>query len=139
MTDREAGEMEREQTRQGDAVPTASASGDVSQENEQEQLVHEIEETRADLGDTVDALTQKADVKARVSQKVNERKAAWRGRQEDAKARMSGARERVSGATPEEAKQAASQVARTAQERPLPAVAVALALGLLIGWIFGRR
>jgi hypothetical protein len=47
-----------------------------SQQDEQEQLVHEIEETRAELGDTVDALTQKADVKARVSEKVEERKAA---------------------------------------------------------------
>jgi ElaB/YqjD/DUF883 family membrane-anchored ribosome-binding protein len=139
MTEREAGEMERERTPEGDAVPTTSAEGDVSEQNEQEQLVHEIEETRAELGDTVDALTQKADVKARVSEKVEERKAAWRERQQDVKAKVSGARERVSGATPDEAKRAASQVAHTTEERPLPAVAVALGLGLLIGWIFGRR
>jgi ElaB/YqjD/DUF883 family membrane-anchored ribosome-binding protein len=112
---------------------------DASQQNEQEQLVHEIEETREELGDTVDALTQKADVKARVSEKVEQRKAAWRERQEDAKARVSGARACVSDATPDEAKRAASEVAHTAEERPLPAVAVALGLGLLIGWIFGRR
>jgi ElaB/YqjD/DUF883 family membrane-anchored ribosome-binding protein len=108
-------------------------------QDEQEELVQEIEETRAELGDTVDALTQKADVKARVSEQVEERKAAWRGRQEDVKARVSGARERVSEATPDEAKRAASQVAHTAEERPLPALAAALGLGLLIGWIFGRR
>jgi ElaB/YqjD/DUF883 family membrane-anchored ribosome-binding protein len=139
MTERQAGEMEREGTPQDDAVRTAPAGGDASQQDEQEQLVHEIEETRAELGDTVDALTQKADVKARVSEKVAERKAAWRERQDDVKARVSGARERVSGATPDEAKRAASQVAQTAEKRPLPAVATALGLGLLIGWIFGRR
>ena len=83
------------------------------QQDEQEQLVQEIEETRADLGDTVDALTQKADVKARVSGKVEEGKA--------------------------EAKRAANQVAQTAEKRPLPAIAVALGLGLVTGWILGRR
>jgi ElaB/YqjD/DUF883 family membrane-anchored ribosome-binding protein len=105
----------------------------------QEQLRDEIEKTREDLGDTADALSQKADVKARVSETVEDRKATLRARQEDVKAKVGEARERVSGATPEDAKRAASQVAHTAEERPFPAIAVALALGLLIGWVFGRR
>jgi ElaB/YqjD/DUF883 family membrane-anchored ribosome-binding protein len=84
---------------------------------DQEQLQHEIEETRAELGDTVDALAQKADVKARVSEKVEERK-------EDLKASVEGARERAERAT---------------EERPFPAIAVALGLGLLIGWAIRRR
>jgi ElaB/YqjD/DUF883 family membrane-anchored ribosome-binding protein len=78
-------------------------------------------------------------VKSRVSEKVEDGKAAWRGRQDDVKAKVSGARERVSGATPEDAKRAASQVAHTAEERPFPAIAVALGLGLFIGWAIGRR
>jgi ElaB/YqjD/DUF883 family membrane-anchored ribosome-binding protein len=110
-----------------------------TQEKDQEQLQHEIEDTRAELGDTVDALAQKADVKARVSEKIEQRKTALHARQEDVKARLGGAREHVSEATPEEAKRAASQVARTAKERPFPAIAVALSLGLLIGWAIGRR
>jgi ElaB/YqjD/DUF883 family membrane-anchored ribosome-binding protein len=84
---------------------------------DQEQLQHEIEETRAELGDTVDALAQKADVKARVSEKVEQRK-------EDLKESVDGARERASRAT---------------EERPFPAIAVALGLGLLIGWAIRRR
>jgi ElaB/YqjD/DUF883 family membrane-anchored ribosome-binding protein len=92
---------------------------------EQERLVHEIEETRAELGDAVDALAQKADVKARLSEELEERKAAWR--------------ERVSSATPEDAKRAGSELARTAEERPWPAIAVALALGLLVGRMLRRR
>jgi ElaB/YqjD/DUF883 family membrane-anchored ribosome-binding protein len=106
---------------------------------EQEQLVQQIEETRAELGDTVDALAQKADVKTRLSDELEERKAAWRVRQEGAKAKLNGARERVSSATPEDARRAGSQVARTAEERPWPAIAVALALGLLFGRMLGRR
>jgi ElaB/YqjD/DUF883 family membrane-anchored ribosome-binding protein len=109
------------------------------QEKGQEELQHEIEETRAELGDTVDALTQKADVKARVSEKVEQRKAALRERQEDLKAKVNGARERVSRTTPDEAKHAASQVAHTAEKRPFPAIAVALGVGLLIGRAIGRR
>jgi ElaB/YqjD/DUF883 family membrane-anchored ribosome-binding protein len=92
---------------------------------EQERLVRQIEETRAELGDTLDALAQRADVKARLSGELEQRKAAWR--------------ERLSSATPEDAKRAGSQLARTAEERPWPAIAVALALGLLFGRMLGRR
>jgi ElaB/YqjD/DUF883 family membrane-anchored ribosome-binding protein len=95
------------------------------QTEEQEQLVNQIEETRAELGETVDALAQKADVKARLSEELGQRKAAWR--------------DRVSSATPEDAKRAGSQVARTAEERPWPAIALALGLGLLAGRMLGRR
>ena len=139
MTDRPTEEQERELTQERGGARTASTGGDLSEEKDQEQLQHEIEETRAELGDTVDALAQKADVKARVSEKVEQRKAALRERQEDIKGRVSGARERVSRTTPDEAKHAASQFARTAKERPLPAIAVALGLGLLIGRAIGRR
>jgi ElaB/YqjD/DUF883 family membrane-anchored ribosome-binding protein len=110
-----------------------------AEQTDQAQLREDIEKTRADLGDTADALSQKADVKARISEKVEDRKAALRERQEEVKAKVSEARERVSGAKPEDAKRAATQVAHTAEERPFPAIAVALGLGLLIGWVFGRR
>jgi ElaB/YqjD/DUF883 family membrane-anchored ribosome-binding protein len=126
MTDRQSEEM-------------ASTAADMSHENEQEQLIGEIEETRAELGETVDALAQKADVKARVSEKVEQRKAALRARRRDVQAKVNGARERVSDATPDEAKRAGSQVVRTAEERPLPAIALAIGLGVLIGRTLGRR
>jgi ElaB/YqjD/DUF883 family membrane-anchored ribosome-binding protein len=121
MTDRHAEETERE------LGP-----------NEQEQLVHEIEQTRVELGDTVDALSQKADVKARVSEKLQEQKGSWRERQDALKAKMNEARERASRATPDDAKRAVSRLARTAEQRPFPAIGVALGLGLLIGRTLGR-
>jgi ElaB/YqjD/DUF883 family membrane-anchored ribosome-binding protein len=101
MTERQTEEM------------ASTGGADVSQETEQERLVHEIEETRAELGDTVDALAQKTDVKARLSEKLEQRRAAWQ--------------------------HTGSQVARTAEERPWPAIALALTLGLLVGRTLGRR
>ena len=77
MTDRPTEEQERELTQPPGGART-STGGELSEEKDQEQLQHEIEETRAELGDTVDALAQKADVKARVSEKVEQRKAALR-------------------------------------------------------------
>jgi ElaB/YqjD/DUF883 family membrane-anchored ribosome-binding protein len=136
MTDRQT---EETPTTDRQTEESASAGADVPQGNEQEQLVHEIEETRAELGDTVDALAQKADVKARVSEKLEQRKAAWRDRQEEVKAKVNGAREQVSAATPDEAKRAASQVAHAAERRPWPAIAIAIVVGLLIGRMLGRR
>ena len=121
---------EREQTRQ--------ASGD-TQTSDPEELRRGIEETRSDLGDTVEALAQKADVKAQFSAKVDERKEALRQRQESIKGKVGDARERVPGATPEDAKRAAGQVARKAEERPLPAVGVGIGIGLVLGWLIGRR
>ena len=41
-----------------------------------EQLHHEIEQTRAELGETVAALTEKADVKGRMRDAVEEKKEA---------------------------------------------------------------
>jgi ElaB/YqjD/DUF883 family membrane-anchored ribosome-binding protein len=107
--------------------------------NDPEALRRDIEQTRSELGDTVEALSRKTDVKAQLSEKVDERKAALRERQEELKTKVGEARGRVSSATPEDAKRAASQVAHTAEERPFPAIAVALATGLLLGWLVGRR
>jgi hypothetical protein len=42
--------------------------------NEREALLEQIEETREELGATVEALAHKADIKAQVHEKVEERK-----------------------------------------------------------------
>ena len=130
---------ERELTPVDEAGRPAPAGANVPQSDDPDQLVQDIEETRAELGETVDALAQKADVKARVSEKVEQRKLAWRERQDDVKTRLSGARGRVADATPADARRVASQVEQTAKDRPGPAIVVALALGLLIGRTLGRR
>jgi ElaB/YqjD/DUF883 family membrane-anchored ribosome-binding protein len=51
-----------------------------------------------------------------------------------------GAKEKVAGASPDQARSAASSAASTAQERPLPfAVAGAFVVGLAIGVLIARR
>jgi ElaB/YqjD/DUF883 family membrane-anchored ribosome-binding protein len=114
-------------------------TGEPDQPRDPEALRGDIERTRAELGDTVEALSHKADVKTQVAEKVEERKADLRGRQESIRARATEVRGRVSDATPDPAKRAASQVAHTAEQRPFPAIGLAIAVGLLLGWLLGRR
>jgi ElaB/YqjD/DUF883 family membrane-anchored ribosome-binding protein len=105
-----------------------------------EELRREIEQTRAELGDTVEALSHKADVKARVGEKVDERKQAASQKADELKQKAQELKQRAGQATPEDVKSAASGAATTARERPeIPAVAAALLFGLLLGWLFGRR
>jgi ElaB/YqjD/DUF883 family membrane-anchored ribosome-binding protein len=92
------------------------------------QLRAEIERTRRDLGDTVAALAEKTDVKARAKEKVtevrhtvNEKRTALVGR-----ARESG---------PERANSAAVQVRAKAEANPVPTAAIAAFVG---GFLFGR-
>ncbi|MFP5364964.1 MAG: DUF3618 domain-containing protein [Thermoleophilia bacterium] len=49
-------------------------AGENSPPSEREALLEQIEETREELGATVEALAHKADIKAQVHEKVEERK-----------------------------------------------------------------
>ncbi len=64
---------------------TASDAGDgpTPEQREREALIEEIQETREELGATVEALAQKADVKAQVHEKVEEGKQQLHRRQDD--------------------------------------------------------
>jgi hypothetical protein len=77
----------------------------------------EIEQTRSQMGDTVDALSYKADVKGRAKEKVN---------------RLTG---RVSDAAPDagEVKGQARRAAGVAQENPLGLAIGSIAAGFLAG------
>lgn len=139
--DKQAKEQEKAAEQAGDeaaqAIKDETGIGD-KPPSDPAELRAEIEETREELGDTVEALSTKADVKGQAQAKVGERKEALREKQEELRGRVSGLGQRVSSATPEDVKGAASQAATTAQERPLPAIAAALALGVLIGWLIKR-
>jgi gas vesicle protein len=90
----------------------------------------EIEQTRAHMGDTVDALTYKADVKERAKDKVSETKDKISG----AASRVTG---RVSDATPDagEVKGQARWAAGVAQENPLGLAIGSVAVGFLAGML----
>jgi ElaB/YqjD/DUF883 family membrane-anchored ribosome-binding protein len=111
--------------------PTASGQG-VTPTDDPDRLRRDIQQTREELGDTVEALSDKADVKGQVSQKIDERKTALRDK-------VSGARQRASEATPEDAKRAAVNVRHQAESRPLPAIAGALVVGFLLGRTLSKR
>ena len=83
----------------------------------------DIEETRERMGDTVDALGYKADVKSRAKESVSEK--------------VDTLRSKVGGATPGtgDVKQGARQAAGVAQENPLGLAVGALAVGFLAGML----
>ena len=88
----------------------------------------DIEETRERMGDTVDALAYKSDVKARAKDSVSDKVDA-------VKSMITGAGDSVSEATPStgEVKQTAREAVGVAQENPLGLAIGAAAVGFLAG------
>ena len=88
----------------------------------------EIEQTREEMGDTVDALGYKADVKSRAKDSLRERKEAVVGATQSVK-------DRVVGASPDsdQVKQQARHAKSVAQENPLGLAVGAVAVGFLAG------
>jgi hypothetical protein len=90
----------------------------------------EIEETRARMGDTVEAIGYKTDVKARAKESVQDKIGGVRER-------ITGAGEKVGDKTPSsgDVKQGARRAVRVAQENPIGLGVGALAGGFLIGMV----
>jgi ElaB/YqjD/DUF883 family membrane-anchored ribosome-binding protein len=119
-----------EGTRQGEAVD-GEAAADAAQDPQ--ELRREIEHTREELGDTVAALAEKTDVKAQARHKVDDVKETASSKKDEL---VSKARE----VTPASAQQGIHSAADAARRNPLPAgIAAALATGVLIGYLVGRR
>ena len=102
-----------------------------------EQIREEIEETRQELGDTVNALSERADVAGRTQDKVSDIKETIAAKADEAK-------DRTQTATPDsfdvdQASATARQAASTVQENPAALVGGAFLVGLLIGRALGRR
>jgi chromosome segregation ATPase len=116
-------------------VPQQATTGDVPAAAPARQtpetpaeLRAEIERTRQDLGDTVAALAEKTDVKARARDKVAEVKSTVTEKRTEL---MGRARE----SSPDGATSAATQVKMKAQQNPVPTAALAAFVG---GYLFGR-
>ena len=92
------------------------------------RLHDEIEQTRGELGDTVQALAAKTDVKAQAKHKVEEIK----GKVSEKTGQL---KDKAQAVTPEHAQSSASQLPATAREHPL---VLGLATGLLAGYLIGR-
>jgi ElaB/YqjD/DUF883 family membrane-anchored ribosome-binding protein len=97
-----------------------------------EQISEEIEATRQELGDTIEALAEKTDVKAQAQHKLEETKASINEKKDDllGKARQ---------ASPEGAVSAANQASQKARANPVPIAAIgAFALGFVLGRVTAR-
>jgi ElaB/YqjD/DUF883 family membrane-anchored ribosome-binding protein len=108
--------------------PSPSGAG-VSDTQDPEQIREQIQDTRADLGDTVEALAQKTDVKAQARHRLQETQASVSEKREQLLGK-------VKEASPDAAVSAATGAGQKARENPLPvAVVGAFALGFLAGWL----
>jgi ElaB/YqjD/DUF883 family membrane-anchored ribosome-binding protein len=124
-----------------EAAPSKSAPSapDPSREKDPERIREGIEQTREELGETVEALAAKTDIKAQAKRRADEGKQALRKHQQRAQEKASAARERMSNATLEDAKEIAGQAVAAAERRPLPAIGGALIVGVFFGWALRRR
>ena len=97
----------------------------------------EIEQTRAEMSETVDALGYKTDVKARAKDSIQDKKETVMGVASSAKERLVGAGQTVGEATPdsEQVKQQARRAKSVAQENPLGLAVGAVAVGFLAGML----
>jgi ElaB/YqjD/DUF883 family membrane-anchored ribosome-binding protein len=97
------------------------------------QLQREIEQTREEIGETVESLAAKTDVKGRAQARVAEGKERLAQRKDDVVGK-------AKAATPESASAGAGQAVTAVRSKPVPAAgAAAFAGGLLIGYLLGRR
>lgn len=97
-----------------------------------DQIRDDIESTREELGDTVEALAAKADVKAQAKQKAQETKVAAAEKKDEL---MGRAKE----LSPDSAVSAAGGATEKARENPVPVAALgAFAAGFLIGRLTRR-
>lgn len=94
------------------------------------EIRQEIEATREQMGDTVDALAYKADVKTRV-------KDSLAGRRDRLMSQVHGAGQKVGEATPdgEGVKAGAQQAVGVAQENPVGLALGGVAAGFLVGML----
>jgi Protein of unknown function (DUF3618) len=96
-------------------------TGTAGEQRSPEEIRRDIEETRGELGDTVEALAAKADVKAQAKDKAEEVKAQAKDKADELK-------QKASDVTP-------AGVQEKAQQNPLP---FAIGAALLAGFVIGR-
>jgi hypothetical protein len=113
--------------------PAMSAAAGEGRQKTPEEIEAEIQQTREDLGDTVEALAGKTDLKAQAKDKIAQARDTAQHKKDELASR-------ARAATPDSAGAGAQQVASAVQRKPVPfAVAGAFAGGIVVGWILRRR
>jgi gas vesicle protein len=108
---------------------------------EPDRIRREIEQTREQMGETVDALGYKTDVKARAKDSLQDKKESVMGVVSSAKDRVVGAGQSVGDATPDsqQVKHQARRAKSVAQENPLGLAVGAVAVGFLAGMLIPSK
>jgi ElaB/YqjD/DUF883 family membrane-anchored ribosome-binding protein len=112
-------------------APPRTEPGHPKPPNDVDELRADIAHTRAELGETVQALAAKVDVKARLQETADEAKARLQSAAEDART--------VAAEAPEKAQELASRTGRAVRRNPVPFVVVAGAAALIVLFIRWRR
>ncbi len=103
--------------------------GDEQETRSPEEIRADINETREELGDTVEALSAKTDVKGQAKAKL-----------ESVKEKVTGAKDGAADRAPDSAQHGFVQAKATATDNPLPTAAIAAFVGgILVGVILARR
>ena len=97
----------------------------MTEQRDPEAILQDIDETRHELADTAAALAEKADVKARAHERVEQVKADAQARVDDAKSKVT-----------DTAHQAATVPKRNPQ---ITAVVLLLATGAIVGYYIVKR
>jgi uncharacterized protein DUF3618 len=95
---------------------------------EPQEIQDDIEATRQQMGETVEALAQRADVKAQAKQKLDRAKGSVAAKKDDL---MGKAKQ----ASPDGAASTATQMSQKAKENPMPFAAAGL---FVAGFVAGR-
>ena len=97
---------------------------------EPDRIRAEIEQTRAEMSETVDALGYKADVKTRAKENLQDKR-------DSAKESLVGVKDKIVGGTPDadQAKATAKRAGSVAQENPLGLAIGAVAVGFVAGML----
>jgi ElaB/YqjD/DUF883 family membrane-anchored ribosome-binding protein len=117
------------------AAPSRTGPGGDRPPTDVDELRADIAHTRAELGETVQALAARADVKARLQEGADEAKARLRDGLHNAatEARITAAE------APEKAQELASRTGRAVRSNPVPLVVLAGAAALVVLLIRWRR
>jgi hypothetical protein len=103
------------------AAPTPALTESNEEAKTPAEIRAEIDQTREELGDTVEALAEKTDVKAQAKAKV-----------EDVKTK-------VKAAAPESPQEGVQQAQTLVKQNPKPAAIAGVALALFVLWRLLRR
>ena len=119
---------------------TRASGPAVDEQRGPEEIREDIAQTREELGDTVEALAGKADVKGQAKAKADDVKQRAREKVGSVKERVGSARDGAGEHTPDAARDGAQRVKQVAAENPVPAAVIGgFVAGVVVSRILRRR